>query len=364
MAREKRDEDLFQDSTMTFGEHLEELRVCLWRAIFGIVVGFVVGIFFAQRVVNWIQVPLENALQAYRTDQGTELVNDRIDEFMADGYPEDIAKQAGEAGLLPKTYLLFSDELARKAGFSVTDAQTPSTPSESPGTAESSEDRNADKKRESFTSRLVEITLWQPVEESEGVKATSLSMHEAFAVWIKAALLVGLVLSSPWVFYQIWSFVASGLYPHEKKYIHLFLPISLGLFIAGAATVFLFVFEPVLDFLFMFNEMLDIDPDPRINYWLSFVLMLPLGFGISFQLPLVMLFLERIGIFTVQTYMASWRVAVLVIFVIAMMLTPADPTSMMLMAAPLTVLYFGGILMCKFLPRSRSPYDDLDEEPS
>ena len=108
--------------------------------------------------------------------------------------------------------------------------------------------------------------------------------------------------------------------------------------------------------------MLKIDPDPRIEYWLSFVLVLPLGFGISFQLPLVMLFLERIGIFTIKSYVSSWRVAVLVIFVIAMFLTPADPTSMILMAVPLTVLYFGGILMCMFMPRSRSPYDDLDEE--
>jgi len=117
----------------------------------------------------------------------------------------------------------------------------------------------------------------------------------------------------------------------------------------------------VLEFLFSFNRLMNIDPDPRISEWLGFVLFLPIGFGISFQLPLVMLFLERIGIFTVKAYLSSWRVAVLVIFVIAMFLTPADPTSMMLMAAPLTVLYFGGILLCTFLPKNRSPYDELDE---
>ena len=118
----------------------------------------------------------------------------------------------------------------------------------------------------------------------------------------------------------------------------------------------------MLKFLFYFNDKLDIVPDIRISDWLSFVLILPLGFGIAFQLPLVMLFLERIGIFSVEAYLAKWRVAILVIFIVAMLLTPADPTSMLLMAVPLTVLYFGGVALCRFFPRSRSPYDDLEEE--
>ncbi len=359
MPRRKTDEDLFKDSTMTFGEHLEELRVCLWRAILGIAIGFLFGIFAAETVVGWIQRPLEDALKTYRTAEAKEKIQKQIDQFVAAGYPADMAEEAADAKLLPKKYRFYPPELARVIG-SPSAAHDSNTAPISPG--EEAPTAAPEEKKAPFTAEeLVEITLWQPVEEAEGVKATSLSMHEAFSVWVKAALLVGLVLSSPWVFYQIWSFVAAGLYPHEKHYVHLFLPISLGLFAAGAATVFLFVFAPVLEFLFMFNSMLKIDPDPRIEYWLSFVLILPLGFGISFQLPLVMLFLERIGIFTVQTYLSSWRMAVLVIFVLSMFLTPADPTSMILMAVPLCVLYFGGILMCKFMPRNRSPYDDLDE---
>ncbi len=116
-----------------------------------------------------------------------------------------------------------------------------------------------------------------------------------------------------------------------------------------------------MTFLFSFNKSLGIDPDPRISEWLGFVLILPLGFGVSFQLPLVMLFLERIGIFDVHAYLSRWRIAILVIFVLSMFLTPADPTSMLLMAAPLTVLYFGGVLLCKYMPRRKSPYDELDE---
>ena len=85
---------------------------------------------------------------------------------------------------------------------------------------------------------------------------------------------------------------------------------------------------------------------------------LPIGFGLAFQLPLVMLFLERIGIFTVESYLASWRISVLVIFVLSMVLTPADPYSMFLMALPLLFLYAGGVLMCKLMPRRKSPFDE------
>ena len=74
-----------------------------------------------------------------------------------------------------------------------------------------------------------------------------------------------------------------------------------------------------------------------------------------------MLFLHRIGIFTIEAYLEKWRVAILVIFVISMMLTPADPYSMMLMAMPLTGLYFLGLGLCKWMPRGRNPFDEAYE---
>jgi sec-independent protein translocase protein TatC len=82
---------------------------------------------------------------------------------------------------------------------------------------------------------------------------------------------------------------------------------------------------------------------------------LPLGFGVSFQLPLAMLLLERIGVFTVESYTSKWKTAVVVIAVLSMVLTPGgDTSSMMLMFVPLTALYFAGILMCKYMPGASS----------
>ncbi len=201
-----------------------------------------------------------------------------------------------------------------------------------------------------YRPSLLEVTVWRPVE----INVQALSVHEPFMIYIKAALIVGFILASPWVFIQIWTFVAAGLYSHEKLFVHRFLPFSIGLFLAGASLAFFFVFEPVLDFLFQFNRRLGISAEPRITDWLSFVMLLPIGFGISFQLPLVMMFLERIGIMSVKRYLDNWRIAVLIIFVLSMLLTPADPISMLLMAIPLTALYFGGIVLCRSFPHTGS----------
>eukprot|EP01047_Picozoa_sp_COSAG01_P007912 COSAG01_NODE_305_length_19168_cov_891.501180_5_plen_465_part_00 len=205
-----------------------------------------------------------------------------------------------------------------------------------------------------FKADLVPIEIWENGE----FEPLALGVAEPFTVWLKAGLFTSLILSGPWIFFQIWSFVASGLYPHEQKYIHVFLPISILLFVTGVLLAFYFVFQPVLGFLFSFNRSMGIAPEMRINDWLSFVMFLPLGFGLAFQLPLVMLFMNRIGLFTVENYLSKWRVAVLVIFVLAMFLTPADPISMLLLAVPLTFLYFMGVAMCKWMPRNENPFGD------
>src|SRR5204862_5155329 len=112
---------------------------------------------------------------------------------------------------------------------------------------------------------LVPLLVWQSSKDDDRTKSKSFSATEPFMIWMKASFVVGALISAPWVFFQIWIFVASGLYKHERKYVYTFLPFSLGLFFLGAATAYLFVFEPVLNFLFSFNEWLGMHPDPRMN---------------------------------------------------------------------------------------------------
>ena len=208
---------------------------------------------------------------------------------------------------------------------------------------------------------LARIYIWRLLAEDSRTKVKTLNAQEAFTIYMKASLLVGLIIASPYIFYQIWSFVAAGLYSHERRYIHIYLPFSLGLFLTGAGVAFFFVFEPVLKFLFSFNRGMGIDPDPRINEWMSFFLLLPVGFGIGFQLPLVMFFLERVGIVTIEGFIKQWRIAILAIFIIAAVLCPPDPYSMCMLAVPLSVLYFGGIMLCKYVPR-RPRMGETEEE--
>lgn len=353
-TREKYDEDLFKDTTMTFGEHLEELRTCLFKAVLGLAIGFLIGLGAGKYVVLKIQEPLQEALTSHYQIVSIQWIKDKLKEVNGDDEPlpwtaEQIEKIVNEDGLLPEETFIDPVEMLQqvKRVYPKQLENVPIPP-----------DNPEAKLRK---SDLMRVFTWRRIEDDTRIQAKTLNAHEAFMIWMKASFLVGVLAASPWIFYQIWAFVAAGLYPHEKRYVHVFLPFSLGLFLGGAALAFFFVFKPVLNFLFGFNRWLGIDPDPRISEWLGFVLILPLGFGIAFQLPLVMLFLERIGIFDVKAYLSRIRIAILLIFVLAMFLTPADPYSMLLMAIPLTVLYFFGILLCKYMPRRRSRLDELED---
>ena len=174
----------------------------------------------------------------------------------------------------------------------------------------------------------------------------SLGPLETITIFFMVCLVTGLVLASPWVFYQGWAFVAAGLYRHEQQYVTKYLPMSLGLFLGGVFLCFWFVLPITLSFLLQFNVWLGVAPTLRLSEWMSFATILPLVFGLAFQTPLVMLFLERIGIFTVDDFRAKRKMAILIITIAAAVLTPGqDPFSMILLAIPMILLYELGILL-------------------
>jgi sec-independent protein translocase protein TatC len=349
------EDDLFKDTSMTFGEHLEELRASLFKAVVALAIGFAIGLLFASWIVGWIQTPLRNALAEYYQEDAVEYLKQHLP---ADLQNEEtlaaVHKLVHEDGLLPEERYVspmeMLDALREKYPREFSDVNLPHGHSDEPTTARASAAAQTFSKE-----NLIRLYVWRPVSEDERLKLDTLSMQEPFVIYMKAGFLAGAVISSPFVFYFLWQFVAAGLYPHEKRYVYTFLPFSLGLFLCGAAMAFFLVFPPVLSFFLSIGKSLNTDMRPRLSEWLGFVLLLPLGFGISFQLPLVMLFLERIGVFTVSTYLAKWRLAVLVIAIVAMVLSPGgDPYSMMFMLLPLVGLYFGGVALCKWMPPRRA----------
>src|ERR1700730_5451708 len=142
-------------------------------------------------------------------------------------------------------------------------------------------------------------------------------------VYFKVAIMTGFVLGSPGIFYQIWMFVAAGLYPHEKKYVNIFLPFSIALFFLGVMVGEWFVMTKAIEALLWFNDWLGFSPDLRLNEWLGFAIFMPVVFGVSFQTPLVMFFVERLGLLSVEVFRAKRRIAWFAMAVFAAVITPS-----------------------------------------
>lgn len=367
MVNHRDEDDLFRDTSMTFGEHLEELRSSLFKAVVALAIGFGIGLIFGSYIVGWIQSPLRQALTSYYQDEAIEHVENTLPPDLQNETAMDAIKAlVYEQGLLPEERyfspieMLDALKLRYPGSFSGVDLEARPAGKAAPQTADGASDPPSTKTpprqsaKQFSKDNLIRLYVWRPMSEDERLKLDTLSVQEPFVIYLKASFLAGAVISSPAVFYFLWQFVAAGLYPHEKRYVHLFLPFSVALFLCGASMAFFLVFPPVLGFFFGIANSLGADMRPRLSEWLSFVLLLPLGFGISFQLPLVMLFLERIRVFSVPIYLAKWRIAVLVIAIVAMVFSPGgDPYSMMMMLVPLVALYFGGIALCRWLPNRR-----------
>ena len=332
--------DLFDETTMSFGDHLEELRACLWKALIGLIIGVIGGLFVSPPLVRTIQRPIERELKAYYEPEETG------------GEPETNAgegKQSDDdSGPVPKdSEIILTSKSLRDLWEQLREKGV----------------EFAELPEGDFELKLpVKVLVRQGESAGEdrrrnfGTQTFSSGPAEAFLMYLKVSVIAGIVFSSPWVFYQIWSFIAAGLYPHERKYIHLFLPVSLGLFLGGVFFCFFLVIPLILNYLFKFNAWLGITPFIRVSEWVSFAVMLPVMFGVGFQLPLVMLFLERINIFTVDDYWKKQRIAILVIAIASMMLTPPDPASMLCLMFPMVLLYYMGIWMV-YATRQKSPFE-------
>ncbi len=255
-----------------------------------------------------------------------------------------------------------------------------------------------------------------------------LSPTAAFTAYLKIGVLFGLIISMPWLIHQIWRFVATGLYPHERRFVRMLVPASMGLFAVGVLFLYFIVLPVVLHFFVRFNQSFaahDLTPtpfqslllptpetpeppadlterlklpiltdDPRnpedgdawvnattrrfaykhstgiwsipfergttpntmqsqfaIDFYVSFVLMLALAFGIAFETPIVVFFLAWTGIMSTAAMTRGRRYVVLGTVIAAAMLTPPDVISQLLLAGPMYLLFEAGILVARLVER-------------
>ncbi len=177
--------------------------------------------------------------------------------------------------------------------------------------------------------------------------------------YIKIALIAGLLISSPWVFYQLWMFVAAGLYPQEKRYVNIAAPFSAILFVTGALFFLIVVAPLTLKFLVSFNErILDVKSQFTFQHYISFVSHLMLVFGLAFQTPTAIFFLNRTGLVSIAALNKSRKFVVLAICIVAAMATPPDVISQITLAVPLYLLFELGILLSYIASRRRRKSQD------
>jgi len=205
--------------------------------------------------------------------------------------------------------------------------------------------------------KLFEILMSPLVTVMKGeTKMIFTGLAEAFFTYMKVAFLSGILLASPVIFFEFWMFVSPGLYKKERKILIPIMVLSTVFFVGGALFGYFIVFPFGFEFFLSFtNE--NIQAFPSMGEYLSFVSKMLIAFGLVFELPLVLTFMAKLGIVSVEFLKTNRKYAILVIFIVAAILTPPDVISQVMMALPLMFLYEIGIFGARMFGKKQTEED-------
>ncbi|MBL8752536.1 MAG: twin-arginine translocase subunit TatC [Planctomycetes bacterium] len=305
--REALDEDTLP--RMSFGDHLDELRSRLWKSLLAVVVAVVALLPFKGPVQEIIIHPYR---QLYRNEFPRWI--EQLEEKVA------AAKAAGLA-VEPDTlrYLKYCTE-----------------------------------NRDAILSGTKDYT-WNLTHDSGfplpyGLFATNGLDDMMSFMW--ASLVFALVVASPVVIWHVWAFIGAGLYKHERAVFYRYFPFMVGLLVTGVLFGYWVALPYSLGFLVRMMDPQQVTAIFSVGQFLNLEFALTGAMGLVFQLPMVMLALQKTGLVTHRGFVKNWRMTILVIFVVAAVVTPPDPVSMLLMASPMLLLYGLGLCLT-FLGRKR-----------
>ena len=182
----------------------------------------------------------------------------------------------------------------------------------------------------------------------EGTKMIATGVVTPFLVPVKVTALVAFMVALPWVLYQAWAFVAPGLYEHEKKLALPIVVLSTVLFLLGVAFCYYFVFGKVFAFINDFAPK-SITPAPDIEAYFSFVITMFLAFGVTFEIPIVVILLVRFGVVGVDKLKEARPYVIVGAFVVSAVVTPPDVLSQFMLAVPMCLLYEAGLFFARFV---------------
>lgn len=198
-------------------------------------------------------------------------------------------------------------------------------------------------------SRVLQIPLRQALT---GITLRALQPTEAFLASMKIAFVTGIIVALPVIVYQFWAFIAPGLNPKERRYVKIGSAFSFFQFFLGLFFCYYAILPLAVSFFYRYTLRLGVEVTWSISSYISFTLLLLFGFGVVFELPIVVVILGKLGLVTPQMLSKRRRHAVIIIFVAAAMLTPPDVISQLMMALPMILLYELSILLVKKICRS------------
>jgi sec-independent protein translocase protein TatC len=207
-----------------------------------------------------------------------------------------------------------------------------------------------------FSVLILPLTKVLPAES----RLIFTSLPEMFITYLKIAFIAGIILAIPVIFYQLWMFLAPALYQQEKSYAIPFVVFSTILFVAGALFGYFIVFPYGFKFLVGFATE-DIQALPSVKQYFSFAIRLLLAFGAVFEMPVVVVFMTKIGLITPQAMKKFRKFAILAAFILSAILTPPDVATQIMMALPILILYELSIFLSRAVYRKKTEGSDAAE---
>ena len=324
--------------------HLVELRKRLGLSVLSVLIAFITAFTFHEAILSWITQPLDNALKEVKQQISHKSVTQwHIDINASENNVTTHADQIKDASY-------FANSLAAALTKASKEAQSAL--------------------KESLKQAALSAKGLAEALKTESAFDAQITTHQVagtFFVALKVSFFAALLGALPFILYQIWLFIAPGLYSNEKKMI---LPFVIGgtvMFFIGVLFAYYIVTPFGFQFLITFGSFL-YTPLINIEDYVGFFTKIMLGFGLAFELPVFAYFLALLGLITDRTLIDFFKYAIVIIFLVAALLTPPDILTQLLMAAPLVILYGISILIVRMVnpapPEEQEDEDEAEDERS
>jgi len=338
---------------MSFLEHLDEFRRRLVNSVIIVVIAFVLCWFVSDKIYNFLSVPIRQALsEAQRRELPIEGLtgNERILSLNN--------LQEGEMG----RYVF---DRATKLGVSVV---SPGTSVQAKVTRDATGNIGLFTDEAIFTSNaILPKGIRLPVDfdgkdlndASAEERMIVTTAQEPFTLYVTVSLYAAIAVSIPFLLWHIWGFISPALYRHERSYVTPFIALSSISFVGGAAFAYYILFPPAVKYLLGLGE--DFRLMLRATDYFEFITLIMLAMGIIFQMPAITYVLSRIGLVSAALLIKSWKIALVVILIVAAVVSPTgDIPNLMLFATPMMFLYVISIFIAWFFGRRRKKDSEVE----